>query len=269
MSTDLPEWLRRLLIMTRIGVVLRPELPPEALVAAARAADDKGVDEVWIWEDCFFPGGIAMAASILAASERVVVGIGVLPTPLRNIALTAMEVSALARMHPGRIRVGLGHGVQEWMGQVGSRVESPLTLLREQMFALTELLDGRTVDVQGRYVALANVKLDWPPKQAPPMLVGATGPKTLALSGETSAGTILTSETSPAGTREACSHIAGGPDHDVVVYVECTSASHTDPEHLQQWVDAGATTLVLQPPADRTDLTGLFDTAVELQARFA
>lgn len=253
--------------MNAIGVVLRPELPPEAIVAAARAADEAGVDEVWLWEDCFFSGGIATAASVLAVTSRVRVGIGVLPTPLRNIALTAIEVATLARLHPGRLRVGLGHGVQDWMGQVGSRVKSPMTLLREQMSALTALLDGDAVSTAGRYVTLDDVKLDWPPIEPPPLLVGATGPKTLALSGETSSGTILTSETSPEQLQDARSHIAAGPDHDIVVYVDWADESDGTAEHVQPWIDAGATTIVLQPAPDRTDLTALFGQAVELQSR--
>lgn len=174
-----------------------------------------------------------------------------------------MEIATLARLHPGRLDVGLGHGVQSWMGQVGSRVASPMTLLREQLSALTALLDGNTVDVAGRYVSLAEVKLDWPPSEPPRILVGATGPKTLALSGQSSAGTILTSETSPEQLEQARTHIAGGPDHDIIVYVDCLQDADGGRVHLQPWVDAGATTIVLQPPADRTDLTSVFRRAVE------
>ncbi|WP_338887931.1 LLM class flavin-dependent oxidoreductase [Rhodococcus sovatensis] len=254
--------------MTRFGVVLRPELPPESVVEAARAADSAGVDEVWLWEDCFFSGGIATAATVLASTDRVNVGIGVLPTPLRNVAATAMEVATLARLHPGRLRVGLGHGVQSWMGQVGARVNSPLTLMREQMAALTSLLAGETVTVQGRYVSLDNVRLDWPPSIQPPILVGATGPKTLALSGEMSAGTILTSETNPEQTRNALDKIAGGPDHDLVVYLSCTTDSDSTVDNVRRWIDAGASTIVLEPAADRLDLSEIFARAVELQPLF-
>jgi alkanesulfonate monooxygenase SsuD/methylene tetrahydromethanopterin reductase-like flavin-dependent oxidoreductase (luciferase family) len=49
------------------------------------------------------------------------------PERLRNVALTAMETAMLHRLFPGRVTVGVGHGVQDWMGQVGARVESPLT----------------------------------------------------------------------------------------------------------------------------------------------
>ena len=253
--------------MTRIGVVLRPELAPEDLVEAARAADRAGVDEVWLWEDCFYSGGLSTAALVLASTERVSVGIGVLPTPMRNVAATAMEIATVARVHPGRLRVGLGHGVQSWMGQIGARAQSPLTLLSEQMAALTALLAGESVTVQGRYVSLDNVQLNWPPLQPPPLLVGATGPKTLALSGRTGVGTILTSETSPDQVRAAVEQIDGGPGHEIVVYVAMSSDSDAASSNLQRWIDAGATTVVLEPAADRFDLAGLFTHAASSTQR--
>ena len=82
-------------------------------------------------EDCFRESGIACAAAALAWTGRLRVGVGLLPVPLRNVALTAMELASLHRMFPDRVRVGVGHGEQTWMAQVGGRVESPLTLLRE------------------------------------------------------------------------------------------------------------------------------------------
>lgn len=252
--------------MARIGVVLRPEIAPESIIEAAKAADEAGVDEVWIWEDCFYSGGTSVAATILASTSRSNVGIGVLPTPMRNVASTAMEIATLARVHPGRLRVGLGHGVQSWMGQIGARVQSPLTLLSEQMDALTRLLAGQSVTVQGRYVSLDDVKLNWPPAQPPPILVGATGPKTLALSGRTSAGTILTSETTPEQLRAAVDHIDGGPEHDIVVYLSCRADSDISAASVRRWFDDGATTVVLEPSPDRSDLSGLFVQAVALSA---
>ena len=60
-----------------LACVLRPQIPPEELAAAARTADDAGVDELWLWEDCFAHGGIASAAIVLSNSTTVSVGIGV------------------------------------------------------------------------------------------------------------------------------------------------------------------------------------------------
>ena len=55
----------------------------------------------------------------LAVTERLAVGIGILPAVARNPAITAMELATLAGLAPGRVVAGIGHGVQEWMAQVG------------------------------------------------------------------------------------------------------------------------------------------------------
>jgi alkanesulfonate monooxygenase SsuD/methylene tetrahydromethanopterin reductase-like flavin-dependent oxidoreductase (luciferase family) len=126
--------------MTVLGVVFRPQLPPERLRPVAEAADAAGLDELWLWEDCFLESGIASAAAALAWTSRLTIGVGLLPVPLRNVALTAMEVATLERLFPGRLKIGVGHGVQDWMAQVGAKVSSPVTLLREHLDALRALL---------------------------------------------------------------------------------------------------------------------------------
>ncbi|MER5802665.1 LLM class flavin-dependent oxidoreductase [Streptomyces mirabilis] len=273
--------------MTVLGVVFRPQLPPERLRAVARAADDAGLEELWLWEDCFLEGGISAAAAALAWTEQVRVGVGLLPVPLRNVAVTAMEAATLHRMFPGRAILGVGHGVQDWMGQVGARAESPVTLLREHLDALRALLRGERVSTDGRYVKLDGVALDWPPAGAPEVLAGAGGPRSLRLSGAAADGTVLTAATGPEGVRRARRLIdegresAGRTDHHrVVVYLHTATgpdaaarlraeieANGEDPlpEHgvagdagavakaVQRLAEAGADTVVLQPTADEPD----------------
>jgi 5,10-methylenetetrahydromethanopterin reductase len=128
-----------------LGFCFVPTMPPEILPTLARSVERHGLDELWVWEDCFKQSGIASAAVALASTSRLPVGIGLLPVPLRNVALTAMELATLERLFPGRLVAGVGHGVQAWMAQVGARVGSPLTLLREYTEALRALLEGQTV----------------------------------------------------------------------------------------------------------------------------
>ncbi len=73
------------------GVVFRPQSPPEQLRAAVEAAEAAGVDELWLWEDCFLEGGLTTATAALAWSERITVGIGLLPVPFRNPALAGWQ----------------------------------------------------------------------------------------------------------------------------------------------------------------------------------
>ena len=266
--------------MTIIGAISLPQNPPERLRDIARAADEAGLEELWLWEDCFLAGGISAAAAALAWTDRLKVGIGIMPVPFRNVAITAMEIATLARVSGGRALPGIGHGVQEWMGQVGNRAASPLTLLREYATALRALLRGEEVTVKGRYVNLDRVKLDWPPAEVPPLYVGSTGPKTLALGGEVGDGTILTGGTSPAGVSAAKTHIAATAPHELVVFVPAAFGPGAaerlrdqqqrygidvpgvagPPEEmaagLREFIDAGATKLILQPTVDDPDPVG-------------
>lgn len=169
---------------TRLGITYVPYLPPEQLRDLAQTAEESGLDDLWVWEDCFKQSGVAAASAALAWTSRLRVGIGLMPAPLRNVALTAMEITTLARLFPGRLVPGIGHGVQLWMDQVGGKVASPLTLLREYATALKALLAGEEVTVDGRYVQLDKVKLDWPVDPPPPLAMGGEGPKSVALAGE-------------------------------------------------------------------------------------
>ncbi|UUT35626.1 LLM class flavin-dependent oxidoreductase [Microbacterium elymi] len=110
---------------------------------------------------------------------------------MRNVAATAMEIATIERLFPGRLMPGVGHGVLPWMAQAGARVASPLTLMREYVPALRALLAGDEVTVDGRYVTLDRVRLDWPPTAAPRVYAAAERPRTLALAGEVADGTVL------------------------------------------------------------------------------
>ena len=134
----------------RLGVVLRPQIEPERFREAVRRCDAAGVDDVWLWEDCFLTGGIAASTAALAWSDNVRVGLGLMPVPFRNPALAAMEIAAVARLFPGRFAPAVGHGVLDWMSQTGVRAASPLTLLREHASAVRALLHGERVTVDGR-----------------------------------------------------------------------------------------------------------------------
>ncbi|MFI9503848.1 LLM class flavin-dependent oxidoreductase [Nocardia sp. NPDC052566] len=274
--------------MTVLGAVSLPQIPPEQLAAVAAAADGSGLDELWLWEDCFWGGGVASAATVLARTERVRVGIGVFPVPLRAVALTAMEIAVLARLHPGRVLPGFGHGAQDWMAQAGVRVDSPMTLLREQFGALRALLDGEKVTAHGRYVDLDEVALVFPPTTPLPLISAATGPKTLRLSGELADGTILVSRTPLDGIRDARALIdegrakAGRTDqHRLISYLRAATgpdaaerlaasqardafatpvgvagSAEEIADAVRVRAAAGADTVVLEPTDDDPDLVG-------------
>src|ERR671911_481304 len=95
--------------MGQVGVMFRPEWPPEELPRFAGQAERDGFDELWLVEDCFLVGGLTMAAA----------------------ALTAMEIAGLGRLHPGRLAVAFGHGVEPWMRQIDARPPDRVVALEE------------------------------------------------------------------------------------------------------------------------------------------
>ncbi len=270
----------------KLGLAYAPTVPPERLREVATAAETAGLDELWVWEDCFKQSGIASAAAALACTSRIRVGIGLLPAPLRNVAVCAMELATLERMFPGRLIAGVGHGIQTWMGQVGARVASPLTLLEEYASALRRLLAGERVSVDGRYVRLDGVALEWPATPPPPLMLGGAGPKSLQLAGRIGDGALLGTALAEHEIRDACGLIlsachgdprpivatliaASGPGaqervdrevprwgrsagHDIGVAGDAAAIAGS----LRRLASFGVTSVAIHPTEDEPDLTG-------------
>ncbi|MEV4896668.1 LLM class flavin-dependent oxidoreductase [Nonomuraea sp. NPDC055795] len=202
----------------RLGVMFDRDLPPERLVPFARELDATVVDDLWVVEDLGWTGGVSSAATALAATSRLRVGLGIAPAPLRNPALLAMEFGNLARLHPGRLAAGVGHGVQEWMRQVGAAVPSPLALLEETITSVRALLRGESVVVDGKAVHLDGVSLVHPPAEPPPVLAGVLSPRSLALSGRVADGTIIPEGFGAARVPWVRARIAADGPHELVAF---------------------------------------------------
>src|SRR6478736_5269949 len=180
-----------------VGVLLPRDLPAHQVLPYARRADALGFAELWVVEDLGFRGGMAQAAAALAVTERIRVGVGILPVGARNVAFAAMEAATVAELFPGRLHLGIGHGMPDWMRQAGAWPASPLTAFEEYVTALRALLRGEQVTVDGRYVRLDGVRLETPPSEVPTVLAGPVGPEYLAA---------------------AIAQIGHAPDHRVVAY---------------------------------------------------
>ena len=212
--------------MPAFGVIFHPKFPPETLAAYARRAEAAGFDELWLWDDCFLPGALTSAAIALSATQRLKVGIGLLPAPAYNPLFVAMELTTLARAFPNRILPGFGHGVGSWMTQIGAAPKSSLKTLAEMVTAVRQLLVGQLVTTRGEHVNLDQVQMQLVPAHTPPLYVGAMRARSLRVAGRVGDGTILTGMSSPAYVHWAREQIqvgmaeAGRQQHQLVVYLD-------------------------------------------------
>lgn len=228
----------------RIGVRWDPRWRPEELLEIAPLVEELGYDELWLIEDCFSSGGLTTASVALSITERLRIGIGLLPAPVRNPAIAAMEIATLARTFPGRFSPAFGHGVPDWMRQIDAYPEARMALLGETVDAIRRLVNGERLDVDGRYVKLDGVELEHKPEVPPEILIGTTGPRGLELAGRVSDGAVVPEVACPAAVRWAGERIAAGGDAPELVLYSYLSLDEDDGvevavELVDQWIRSG------------------------------
>lgn len=227
----------------KLGFRYLCENAPEDQRDIIQAIDKAGFDELWVVEDCFFAGGIATTTYALANTENVKVGLGIAPAVVRNAAFTAMEFAALGRLFPSRFLAGIGHGVRDWMEQIGELPSSQLVALEEVTVAVRRLLAGETVTMRGKYVHLDDVTLEFPTIAPVPVSLGVRGPKSLQLSGRSADGTVLAEGVSYQSVAWAREQIVSGQ----------AQAGRTDHHHitLYVWANIGDDKQSAQAPLRR------------------
>lgn len=114
-----------------------------------RAADEWGLDGVWSAEHLGFHDAVVPSAVYTTISDRLEVGlIGQCPIS-RHPGLLAMELSSLAELAPGRIRVQVGTGAPELVARLGDSTGPKLARVEEFVTALRTLFAGE--ELTGSY----------------------------------------------------------------------------------------------------------------------
>lgn len=230
---------------SRVGVQIAATTLPAEIAGIAAAAERLGFGELWLAEDYFDLGGIASAATALAATREVPVGLGVVSVRARHPAVTAMEFATLGGAFPGRFMAGIGHGATAWLEQMGLVPGSPLRSLGAGARAVRRLLDGEELSEDGDYARFSDVRLRFPPPERVPLYFGVHGPRSLELAGEVADGTLLGWFSSPDYVAWARERIdegrarAGRSDRHALVVLCVLSISDDDPDaardELAEW----------------------------------
>ena len=172
----------------RVGLTLPSfQSDPERVLLVARAAEDAGLDGVFLFDHLFRRRGdaadaerrpalelLTMTAAVAAATEGITVGTLVARATLRPPATLRAAFDTLARIAPGRIIAGLGGGDDESLAEdtafgvlpgdpapagSGKADVDPGAYRLERLEATVEVLAGRAYPVWVAGVSPAAVRL--------------------------------------------------------------------------------------------------------------
>lgn len=180
----------------------------------ARYAEERGFEAVWQAESRLVRDAIVPMAAYAAVTDKIKVGSGVINNWTRNIGLLAATFLTLDDLAPGRIICGLGAWWDPLARNVGIERRKPLTAMRETVEVLRRLLAMENVTFHGEFVHVDEIELDVvhgrrEPRDVP-IMIGATGPKMMELTGEICDGVVLNYCVPVDYNKEALTHLETG-----------------------------------------------------------
>jgi probable F420-dependent oxidoreductase len=181
----------------KIGVQL-PEVEREVrwpeLLDIARAAEDMGLDSLWVGDHLLYrwPGheprgpweAWSSLAGLAAVTQRISLGPLVACTAFHNPAVLAKQAATVDEISGGRLIVGLGAGWNETEFRAfGIPFDHRIDRFEEAFTIIRSLLKDGVVDFEGRYYSARDCELL--PRSSrpggPPILVGSNGPRMLRI----------------------------------------------------------------------------------------
>ena len=158
-------------------------------------AEEKGFEAVWQAESRLVRDAIVPMAAYAAVTDRIDIGSGVINNWTRNIGLLAATFLTLDDLAPGRVICGIGAWWDPLAKNVGIDRRKPLTAMRETVEVLRRLLNLETVTFHGEFHYVDGIELDVVHGRREPrdvrIMIGATGPKMMELTGEIADGAVL------------------------------------------------------------------------------
>ncbi|MEZ4708424.1 MAG: LLM class flavin-dependent oxidoreductase [Caldilineaceae bacterium] len=180
---------------TRAALYLQDKHPLRDGMQYAHYAEEKGFEAVWQAESRLVRDAIVPMAAYAAATQRIKVGSGVINNWTRNIGLLAATFLTLDDLAPDRIVCGLGAWWDPLAKNVGIDRRKPLQAMRETIEVMRRLLNMENVTFHGEFHHVDGIELDVVHGRREPrnvqIMIGATGPKMMELTGEIADGAVL------------------------------------------------------------------------------
>lgn len=198
----------------RVALYLQDKHPLRDGMDYARYAEEKGFEAVWQAESRLVRDAIVPMAAYAAVTDRINVGSGVINNWTRNIGLLAATFLTLDDLAPNRIICGIGAWWDPLAKNVGIDRRKPLTAMRETVEVMRRLLAMENVTFHGEFHHVDGIELDVvhgrrEPRHVP-IMIGATGPKMMELTGEIADGVVLNYCVPPEYNIEAMERLEAG-----------------------------------------------------------
>lgn len=152
------------------GVWLYPGAPAPALVDAVVAAEDLGLDEVWVADEGVAREPFIVLAAAVARTSSIRLAVGITSPRLRHPGAIAATAATLDELSGGRAVLGLGVGGHQSLEPFGLEVDRPVALVRSAIETARAVLSNRTNE---GYTPPDHAI---PPRRVP-IWVGARGPQ--------------------------------------------------------------------------------------------
>ena len=177
-------------------------------------AEEKGFEAVWQAESRLVRDAIVPMAAYAAVTEKIKVGSGVLNNWTRNIGLLASTFLTLDDLAPDRAILGIGAWWDPLAQNVGITRRKPLLAMRETVEVVRRLLALERVTFHGEFHQVEGIELDVvhgrrEPRNVP-IMIGATGPKMMELTGEIADGAVLNYCVAPEYNEKAMDLLSAG-----------------------------------------------------------
>jgi 5,10-methylenetetrahydromethanopterin reductase len=182
--------------------------PNPAVVDHVVEAERLGYARAWLYDSPALYGDIWMIAALCAThTTRIGLGPAVLVPNLRHPLTQASAVATLEQLAPGRVAVAIGTGFTGRMAMG----QKPLTwaYTRRYIEQLRALLRGEQVEVDGALVQMLHADEHAPKRPiSTPIVIGANGPKGMAVARELGDGVMTVGGGEP--TFDWCAALAFG-----------------------------------------------------------
>lgn len=200
--------------MDRVALYLQDSHDLRDGLDYVRYAEEKGFEAVWQAESRLVRDAIVPMAAYAAVSEKIKIGSGVINNWTRNIGLLAATFLTLDDLAPNRIICGMGAWWDPLAQNVGIERRKPLLAMRETIEVLRRLLNMERVTFHGEFHHVNEIELDVVHGRREPrnveIMIGATGPKMIELTGEIADGIVLNYCVPPEYNAMAMEHLAIG-----------------------------------------------------------